>query len=120
MKPFVLAFAIMAFSSFLGITKLAAQEVIVNSTLSKEEQKAIIKLQKAKEELEKSKTKLFKLEETYDKKRQRLDKKNAQGKLSPNDIAKETKAIEKLGKKIDKEKERIKELELFLQENESI
>lgn len=118
MKSLVLAFTLFSFTMILGISSLSAQEVIENSIPSKEEQKAAIKLLKAKENLEKSKIKLIKLEEAYDKKQQRFTKKNSQGKLSPNDVDKETTAIEALEKKIEKIKEKIEDLELFIQEND--
>jgi len=117
MKKILSIFAIVALCSGLGLAKVNAQEVIATSEMSKKEQKAEVKLAKAKLDLEKSKANLIKLKEAHTKKRQTFDKKNSQGKLSPNDIAKYTKALDKLGSKIDKEQKNIEKLEAFIREN---
>lgn len=97
-----------------------AQEVIATSELSKKEQKAEVKLANAKLDLEKSKSKIIKLKASHAKKRQNFEKKNSQGKLSPNDIAKQSKALDKLGSQIDKEQKNIERLEAFIRENDTI
>jgi flagellar biosynthesis chaperone FliJ len=120
MKKILAIITVFALWVSLGIGNSMAQEVIATTELSKKEQKAEVKLAKAKLDLEKSKSKLSKLKEAHTKKRQTFDKKNSQGKLSPNDIAKYTKALDKLGSKIDKEQKNIVKLEAFIRENDTM
>lgn len=119
MKKFLSIFAIVTLWAGLGLGNAFAQEVIATSELSKKEQKAEVKLAKAKLDLEKSKAKLMKLKASHTKKRQSFEKKNSQGKLSPVDIAKESKALDKIGSQIDKEEKNIQSLEAFIRENDS-
>lgn len=120
MKKILSIITVFALWASLGISNSMAQEVIATSELSKKEQKAEVKLAKAKLDLEKSKSKIIKLKASHAKKRQNFEKKNSQGKLSPNDIAKQSKALDKLGSQIDKEQKNIERLEAFIRENDTI
>lgn len=116
MKKLLYIFAFLSFTG-LGINQAQAQEVNTNSELGKKELKAEAKIAKSKVNLEKAKAKLTKLQTKYEKKRQSFAKKNSQGKLSPNDVAKQSKALESMSSKIDKEKKNIEKLEEFLRLN---
>lgn len=120
MKKILSIITVFALWASLGISNSMAQEVIATSELSKKEQKAEVKLAKAKLDLEKSKSKIIKLKASHAKKRQNFEEKNSQGKLSPNDIAKQSKALDKLGSQIDKEQKNIERLEAFIRENDTI
>lgn len=117
MKKILSIIAVIAIWASLGISTSMAQQVIATSDLSKKEQKAEVKLAKAKLDLEKSKSKTIKLKASHVKKRRNFENKNSQGKLSPNDIAKQSKALDKLGSQIDKEQKNIEKLEIFIREN---
>lgn len=90
------------------------------SASTKKELKEEQKIQKAKISLIKSKEKLEKLQASHVKKRQTFEKKNSQGKLSPNDVTKHSKALDNVGRQIEKEKKNIEKLEAFIRENESL
>jgi flagellar biosynthesis chaperone FliJ len=120
MKRILSIIVIITIWTSIGISNSMAQAVIATSELSIKEQKAEVKLAKAKLDLEKSKSKIIKLKATHTKKRQNFEKKNSQGKLSPNDIAKQSKALDNLGSKIDKEQRNIEKLEAFIRENDSL
>lgn len=94
----------------LSPAELMAQEVTTEMT--KEQKKAAkeeAKIKKAEAQLEKKREKLEKTNERYQKDLDNFQKKNADGKLSPTDVAKITKGLNKQVKAMEK-------LEKFLAE----
>jgi hypothetical protein len=120
MKNLFYTFGMVAIFIGLNLSQVNAQTVIASSELSQKEQKAEVTLAKAKLDLEKSKAKVIDLRASPEKRRQNFEKKDSQGKLSPNDIAKQTKAIDKMTSKIDKEERNIQKLEALIREKETL
>lgn len=119
MKKLFTIFAIAAILIGVNLSQVKAQTVLSSSQPSKKEHKAEVKLAKTKLDLEKSKARLTSLNASLVKKIQTFEKKNSQGKLSPNDVAKQSKAIASLNSKIGKEQSSINKMEAFVRANES-
>lgn len=99
---------------FYNPSESLAQEVISQSEPSKKEVKLARQLEKAKINLAQAQANLLKYKANYNKKRTKFQKDNSKGKLSPNAIAKQTKSLDSLNKKVDKEIETIEKLEKFI------
>lgn len=87
------------------------------STSTKNELKEEQKIQKAKVKLEKSKLKLSKTKDKYNSRLSKFERDNSAGRLSPNDISKITKKLEKQRKAIENLQKQIVKLESFLKES---
>lgn len=96
---------------------VSAQAQESNSKQSKKEMKMASSLEKAKLDLAKSRIKVSDMTAEHAKKKEKFEKLQAKGKLSPNDVASRTKALDKLAKKIEKEEATIERLEKFIEEN---
>jgi peptidoglycan hydrolase CwlO-like protein len=113
MKKLIFTFILLG-----GLIYLSPSEVIAQ-TVSTTEVDA-----KTQEKIQKSKEKLIKYNEDHQKGVDKLkkmradfDKKNAAGKLSPNDVEKITKKIGKQTKSIEKIEKEISKLEEYIRKN---
>ncbi|GMQ30438.1 hypothetical protein [Algoriphagus confluentis] len=100
--------------------EVMAQGGALENPPSKKELKETKKLEKAKADLAKKNEKLNKEKEKRIKMQNDFQNKNSAGKLSPNDIAKQTKAINNQVKKIEKLEKDIGKLEEYIRETEGI
>ena len=113
MKNLILALTLFAGLYLVSPTISFAQEVIISSSDSKTQEK----VEKSKAKLEKYKEQHTKAVEKRLDLRTSFEKKNSAGKLSPNDIGKITKKIDKQSKSIGKLEKKMKKLEDYIKKN---
>ncbi|MEB2786693.1 hypothetical protein [Algoriphagus persicinus] len=116
MKKLILLFTVLVGLIFLSIPEVVAQTVSTIGIDAKTQEKVIkvkVKLIKYKEDHRKALEKRQDLREDF-------EKKNSAGKLSPNDIEKVTKKIDRHSRLIEKPEKKMRKLEEFIKENTSI
>ncbi len=113
MKKLILLFTLLVGLIYISPSELSAQTVITSGIDAKTQEKiekAQVKIEKYKADHEKAVAKRQDLRENF-------EKKNSAGKLSPNDIEKITKKIDKQAKSIEKLEKKMAKLEKFIEEN---
>ncbi len=113
MKKLIYAFILLGGLIYLSPSEVMAQ--VVSTTTS--DAKTQDKIEKSKVQLEKYKEDHRKAVEKLAKARADYDKKNAAGKLSPNDVEKITKKMGKQSKSIEKLDKKIRKLEEYIRKN---
>ena len=113
MKKLIYSFLLVGGLIYISPDQVMAQEVITSTVDAKTQEK----VEKSKEKLLKLNEDRQKAIEKLEKTRADFDKKNAAGKLSPNDVAKITKKMGKQSKSIEKIEKKIAKEEEFIKEN---
>jgi len=104
MKKLICVFILLGGLTYLTPMESMAQEVVATSV----DAKTLEKIEKSKEKIEKYTEQHTRAVEKLTKVRVDFDKKNAAGKLSPNDVEKATKKMGKQSKSIEKLEKKIK------------
>lgn len=114
MKKLVFALALISGVFFFTQSEAYAQEVeVTTKTLDLKDQAKLIK---AQQKLEKKEAQLLKATQKRQKDQAKFEKKNSQGKLSPNAVSKLTKSLDKQRSKIEKLQKDIEKLEKYIRE----
>ncbi|WP_192346562.1 hypothetical protein [Algoriphagus sp. Y33] len=113
MKKLIFVLFLLVGVVYLSPSEATAQEVssaAVDAKVQEKVKKSIAQLEKYKGQHEKAVEKRIDLRTDF-------EKKNSAGKLSPNDVAKITKKIDKHSKSIEKLEKKMKKLEVYISEN---